>query len=474
MRVLLESTYRQALRGADPLELTAQGLPAERPDLVLAVGKASLPMVEAVLKLFPDVPWLASPPAVATGGQRAAAPAVGELDELRRERKRTVAPPTGANGEIITGSHPLPDESSVRAADRALELAERLGAGELLLLLVSGGGSALWSAPVGVTLEEKRALTTHLQRAGADIAELNTVRRHLSRVKGGGLLMATRANVLSLVLSDVPGGGAWDVASGPGASDPTTFADALDVLKRFPGEPTKPAIDHLSKGAAGEVHDTVKPGSAADARSDVRVVGSSKTLLYCAAQYLEREVGVQAIVLHHDLVGEARVMAERHAELVASVMTGRDPRPLLPLLAADPPYAAWRLMKVDRSQPVALLSGGEATVKVRGDGRGGRNQEFALALALALWERVGGAGVWALSAGSDGVDGSSDAAGAFVTPDTLERGASRGLDARAALERNDSHAFFAALGDQLMTGPTGHNLNDLRVLVLPPPETVHA
>ncbi len=204
----------------------------------------------------------------------------------------------------------------------------------------------------------------------------------------------------------------------------------------------------------------------------MRVVGSSGTLVSSAAGYLEREIGVPAIQLHHDLVGEARVLADRHAHLVSAILTGEDARPLLPLLAADPPYTAWRLARLDRSQPLALLSGGEATVTVRGDGRGGRNQEFALALALALRERVGEEGVWALSAGSDGVDGSSDAAGAFVTPDTLERGADMGLDARRALERNDSHGYFAALGDQLVTGPTGHNLNDLRIVLLPPPGDV--
>ena len=206
----------------------------------------------------------------------------------------------------------------------------------------------------------------------------------------------------------------------------------------------------------------------------MRVVGSSRTLLSVAARYLERDIGVPAVQLHHDMVGEARMLADRHAQLVAAILGGEDVRPLLPLVAADPPYTAWRLARLDPAQPVALLSGGEATVTVSGDGRGGRNQEFALALALALLERTNGMPVWALSAGSDGVDGSSDAAGAFVTPDTLERGAAVGLDAQESLRRNDSHTYFDALGDQLMTGPTGHNLNDLRIMLLPPPGAARA
>lgn len=448
MREILESTFRCALEGTDPADLTRQGLPQQRPELVLAVGKASLQMLEATLERFPDVPWLATPPDSPT------------------------TPPMG--GEVMRGSHPLPDESSVRAASRALELASQLDDGDLLLLLVSGGGSALWSAPRGVSLAEKRSLTTHLQRAGADITELNTVRRHLSAIKGGGLLAATKARVLSVVMSDVPGGDPWDVASGPGASDPTTFEDALAVLKSYPSETAMAAMAHLEEGAAGRVPETVKPGSEADARSDVRVVGSSRTLLSVAARYLERDIGVPAVQLHHDMVGEARVLAERHAQLVAAILAGEDVRPLLPLVAADPPYTAWRLARLDPAQPVALLSGGEATVTVSGDGRGGRNQEFALALALALRERTKGMPVWALSAGSDGVDGSSDAAGAFVTPDTLERGAAMGLDAQGSLRRNDSHTYFDALGDQLMTGPTGHNLNDLRIMLLPPPGAARA
>lgn len=463
MREILESTFRCALQGTDPAGLTTEGLPEERPDLVLAVGKASLPMLTATLDRFPDVPWLATPPA---GGNLTAGHGGPTLDGSKEEPSMLETPP--ASGEVMPGSHPLPDESSMRAAGRALELASRLEEDGLLLLLVSGGGSALWSAPNGVSLEQKRSLTAHLQRAGADITELNTVRRHLSGIKGGGLLAATRAKVLSIVMSDVPGGDPWDVASGPGASDPTTFEDALAVLKRYPGEPANAAQAHFQKGIAGGVPDTVKPGSEEDARSDVRVVGSSRTLLSVAARYLEREIGVPAIQLHHDLVGEARALAERHAQLVAAITAGEDVRPLLPLVAADPPYTAWRLARLDRSQPVALLSGGEATVTVTGDGRGGRNQEFALALALALRERANGTAVWALSAGSDGVDGSSDAAGAFVTPDTLQRGAAMGLDAQRSLDRNDSHSYFASLGDQLVTGPTGHNLNDLRVILLPP------
>jgi len=455
MREILESAFRRALEGASPRELTLRGLPEERPALVLAVGKAALSMLDAARSRFPGVPWLATPPAAGGAGARSAPPG-GD------------GTAGGAAGEVLPGSHPLPDERSVLAANRVLEAARRLEAGDLLLLLVSGGGSALWCAPSCLDLDAKRRLTVHLQRAGADIGELNTVRRHLSLIKGGGLLAATKARVLSLLLSDVPGDAPWDVASGPGVADPTTFEDALEVLRRYPGEPTAAAAECFRRGARGELPETVKPGSAVDARSDARVVGTSRTLLTEAAGYLERHLGVQVIELHHDLGGEASELARRHARLAASVLAGEDARPILPLVAADPPYVAWRLRRLERSRPVALISAGEATVTVRGAGRGGRNQEFALAFALELHRLAPGANVWALSAGSDGVDGTSDAAGAFVTPDTLERAAALGLDAEAMLADNDSAGFFAALGDQLVTGPTGHNLNDLRVVLLPP------
>ncbi len=451
VREILESTFRRALAGADPRELVLRALPDEHPALVLAVGKAALPMLAATLPRFPGVPWLASPPA-------------GGATRGRREE------PLPAGGEVLPASHPLPDERSVAAADRALVAARRLTRDDLLLLLASGGGSSLWSAPDGVDLEEKRLLTAHLQRSGADISELNTVRRHLSRVKGGGLLAATEARVLSLLLSDVPGDAPWDIASGPGVADPTTFEDALAVLARHPGEATRPAAERFRRGARGELPETVKPGSAADARAAATVVGSSRTLLDEASAYLEGRLDVQVIQLHHDLGGEASELADRHAQLTAALLQGSDSRPLLPLLAADPPYVAWRLGRLERSRPVALLSAGEATVTVRGSGRGGRNQEFALAFALALSQRAPDANVWALSAGSDGIDGASEAAGAFVTPDTLERAAALGLDAAAMLRDNDSDGFFARLGDQLVTGPTGHNLNDLRVVLLPPAE----
>src|SRR5690606_2802077 len=223
MREILESAFRRALEGASPRELTLRGLPEERPALVLAVGKAALSMLDAARSRFPGVPWLATPPAA------------------------------GGAGEVLPGSHPLPDERSVLAANRALEAARRLEAGDLLLLLVSGGGSALWCAPSCLDLDAKRRLTVHLQRAGADIGELNTVRRHLSLIKGGGLLAATKARVLSLLLSDVPGDAPWDVASGPGVADPTTFEDALEVLRRYPGEPTAAAAECFRRGARGEL-----------------------------------------------------------------------------------------------------------------------------------------------------------------------------------------------------------------------------
>ncbi|MFC5846876.1 glycerate kinase type-2 family protein [Deinococcus petrolearius] len=328
----------------------------------------------------------------------------------------------------------MPDEHSVRAAERALARVGELPVGARLLVLVSGGGSALLSAPWGVTLAHKQALTRELLRAGAAIEEINAVRKHLSRVKGGRLAQATRAQVRVLLLSDVIGDDPSVIASGPAVPDTTTFADALAVLDRY--ALTAPqARAHLAAGARGELPETPKPGGLPHVRHTV--VGSNRALLEAAQAFLAAR-GVRAVILSDTFGGEARDLAGFHASLVRSV---RD---------HGTPFRG----------PLALLSGGEATVTVRGGGRGGRNQEFALWLLRALGER----GVYALSAGSDGIDGNSGAAGAFLTPDSHARARAAGLDPAGFLARNDSGSFFAALGDALLTGPSGHNLNDYRVV----------
>ena len=421
-RSLLEATYRAALEATAAGRLVLAHLPSAAPALIVGFGKASLPMLDAALSVFPDTPFVA----VSPGGVQASAAL--QTKEARQQ------------GEIIYAGHPVPDDGSVRGAARVLDGVSKLGAGDELLVLVSGGGSALLSAPWGVTLAEKRALTGALMRGGATIHELNSVRKHLSQIKGGRLAeaaLAREAQVTALLLSDVIGDDPSVIASGPAVPDPSTFADALAVLDRY--RLVHPAARlHLERGARGELSETPKPGPTLD-RVNTTVIGTNRLLLEAAAAFLEKQ-GTKAVILGDTFGGEARELAAAHAAIVRSVQTFGTPA----------------------QAPVALISGGEATVTLRGTGMGGRNHEFALALLLEL----GGAGVYGLSAGSDGIDGSSPAAGAFVFPDSLARSCSAGLDAGASLENNDSGSFFAALGDALLTGPTGHNLNDLRILLI--------
>ncbi len=474
---MLEASFRHALSRTDAGRLVREHLPDEAPALVLSVGKAAVPMVEEAVRAYPATPWLATPPA---GGE--------------------AYPPSSSVGRVMPGSHPLPSRGSVAAAEQALALAGSLTASDLMLVLVSGGGSALWAAPwhesaapdgVGVGLAEKRAATTALQRAGADIHELNTVRRHLSRIKGGRLAAATAASVLTLALSDVPGDALEDIASGPTVPDPTTFADALEVLDRYEArlEPTglEPVRRHLARGAAGEVPETPKPGSAASARWATKVIGSAEKLLSAAADFFTRE-GYEPLILSDRLQGEAADMAGAHAALVSGLLAGRVDREALARLVDRGPAKPDALREAaarlegwlgEGRKPLVLLSGGEATVTVKGQGRGGRNLEFAAWLlhyladraddgARSIGEQAVGSGIWALSAGSDGVDGSSPAAGAFVTPESGHRVAALGRPLAAYLAANDTDALFTDLGDRLITGPTGNNLNDYRALVVPP------
>ncbi|GGL92091.1 hydroxypyruvate reductase, putative [Deinococcus aerolatus] len=410
IRSLLEQAYRAALEAAGPARLLAPHLKGERPDFILAFGKAALPMARAALAAYPGVETLVIAP---------------------RGTENLELP---GSATLMLSSHPVPDASSVTAAEAALERLGALREDQQALVLVSGGGSALMAAPDGVTLEQKQALTRELLRAGADIGEINTVRRHLSRSKGGRLAAATRAQVTALLISDVVGDDPSVIASGPTVPDATTFAEALAVLDRY--SIAAPATrQHFQAGVDGKVPET--PDRLPHVTNTI--IGSNRHLLEAAQAYIQGQ-GVRAVILSDSFEGEARELARAHAALVRSVEKYGDPV----------------------KPPVVLLSGGEATVTLRGDGVGGRNLEFALALLLALGED----GLHALSAGSDGVDGSSPAAGAFLTPGSRARARAAGLEARDFLERNDSGSFFAALGDTLVTGPSGHNLNDLRLIAV--------
>ncbi|AWT37713.1 glycerate dehydrogenase [Deinococcus arenae] len=407
MHDLLLDTYRAALAGTEAGRLTAPHLDSRpAPAFILSVGKAGAGMLRAALARFPGVPALLVVPDGAAGG------------------------PWPAGVEVHEAGHPTPDARSVAAARRALSLLGALSAGQEVLVLLSGGGSALLCAPRGVTLAQKAAVTADLMRAGADIHALNTVRRALSDVKGGRLAAATPARVRTLLLSDVVGDDPAVIASGPTVPSTTTPADALAVLDRFG---IRAPAARAALGSAG-------PPPVRTAPTEHRVIGGGRDLLAAAAAHL-RARGWPTVILGDTFTGEARDLAAFHAALIRAVQAGGGVHPA----------------------PVALLSGGEATVTVRGAGRGGRNTEFALALALALGEE---GGVDALSAGSDGVDGTSGGAGALLTPDTLRRVRAAGLDARAALDANDSGALFAALGDLIPAQPSGQNLNDLRVVLI--------
>lgn len=419
-RDLLEQTYRAALQAASPARLLAPHLTGPRPDFILAFGKASLPMARAALEIYPGVPALIVPPA-------------GSAD---------LSAPAGAR--VLPAAHPVPDERSVAAGEAALAALGALGPGQRALVLVSGGGSALLCAPEGVSLAQKQELTRELLRAGASIGEINTVRRHLSRIKGGRLAQATRAQVHALLLSDVVGDDPRAIASGPTVPDASTPADALAVLDSY--SLTAPeARTYLTRGTSDPPTRQISPPQISPPPTNT-VIGSNRLLLEAARDFLHAQ-GQRAVILGDTFEGEARELARFHAALVRNVWKTGEPVP----------------------PSVVLLSGGEATVTLpaQSSGVGGRNQEFALALALELHQQGAGApGVYALSAGSDGIDGSSEAAGAFLTPDTLARARALGLDAREFLHRHDSGSFFARLGDALVTGPSGHNLNDFRAILV--------
>lgn len=409
---LLRAALAHSLAAADPKKILDAHLPAPPTGrlCVVGAGKAAAAMARAVEAFY-----------------RAHYPDV-RLEGLVVTRYGHGVPTEHI--KVVEASHPVPDEAGVAATREILALAERLGEDDLLLCLISGGGSALLSAPEGVTLAEKAALTQGLLRSGADIYEMNTVRKHLSQVKGGGLARsAFPARVLSLIISDVAGDDLSVIASGPTVGDPSTFAEARAVLGRY-GLELPP---HFS-----EAPETPKPGDPIFNRVENRLVASAQGMLEAAASFF-REQGITPLILSESVTGEAREIAKMHAAIAQQVR--QHAQPLKP--------------------PCVLLSGGETTVTVRGDGRGGRNCEFALSLALEL---AGLEGVYALAADTDGIDGDSDAAGALVTPQTLAEPGH--AEARRYLDNNDAYGFFERVGGLIRTGPTLTNVNDLRLVLV--------
>ncbi len=340
--------------------------------------------------------------------------------------------------EIIPAAHPVPDAAGLQAAQRIRQLVSSLTADDLVVALISGGGSSLLVAPGnGLTLQDKQAVNAALLASGATISEVNCLRRHLSAIKGGRLAAACYpAKLLTLLISDVPGDSPTDIASGPTVGDSTTCADALAIAGRY-RIALSPAARRLLQSGAGE---TVKPTDVRLQNSSVRMVTAPQMALEAAAR-VARDAGLTPYILGDSLEGESRDVAKVLAGMARQVLLHGQPF----------------------QRPCVMLSGGETTVTIRGKGKGGRNVEFLLALGLAL---AGTPGVYALAGDTDGVDGAEEIAGAILTPDTLERAWGRRMNPRSYLDSNDAHTFFQQLGDSVITGPTLTNVNDFRAIVI--------
>ena len=345
---------------------------------------------------------------------------------------------------LYEAGHPIPDAAGVRGAEAMMQVAQQAGANDLVFCLLSGGGSALTPAPcAGVTLEEKQQLTGLLLACGASIDEINTLRKHLSRLKGGQLArLVAPAQLITLILSDVVGDRLDVIASGPTVPDASTFADCHEIVSRYGLlDQLPPSIrEHLQRGAASQAPETPKAGEPIFARQQTVLIGNNRMALQAAAQQA-RDLGYTPLILTSAIQGEAREIARLHAAIADE--TRQSGLPLPP--------------------PACILAGGETTVTLRGNGKGGRNQEFALAAAIDL---DGLDGVVVLSGGTDGTDGPTDAAGAIVDGQTVNRARALGLRPEEAIERSDSYHFFEALDDLLITGPTGTNVMDIYMLLV--------
>ena len=412
MRALLEESFRAAVAAADPLKIIASHLPAppRGRTFVAAAGKAAAAMAAAV-----EQHWK------------------GELSGIAITRYGHGVPTSRVR--VVEAGHPVPDEAGERAAAEIMAAVRALGPDDLLLALLSGGGSSLLSLPAAdVPMADLKRVTSQLLKSGAAIQEMNTVRKHLSAIHGGRLAAASRASVVALIISDVTGDDPTHIASGPCAPDPTTYADAREILARYRVAPPATVKARLEKAA----DETPKPGDAVFAKVQNKVIATAHRSLEAAAAVFAH-AGVQPVILGDTVTGEAAEVAKVMAALVHEIRTHGKP---------------W-------APPVALISGGECTVTVHAHqenegGRGGRCAEFLLSLGIET------GGVWAMACDTDGIDGTQDNAGAILTPDSMKRGA----DAKAMLAKHDSYGFFAALGDLVVTGPTRTNVNDYRAIIV--------
>ncbi len=422
-RHLMRAMYDKAVSAAHPATCVPPHLPNVPEDgriIIVGAGKASAAMAQAAERHY------------SSKGQ--AGQITGAITTRHGYGLPTETLP------IIEAGHPVPDANSIASAKLAVSLAKTAGPNDLVLCLLSGGASALWSAPVeGVSFADKAALTKQLLKSGARISEMNCVRKHLSRIKGGRLAAASYpAKLITLSISDVPGDDPDAIGSGPTVGDPTTLADALAVLQAYKISPPASVLAALAQSQ----NETVKPGSPELAASTYIMTATPRMSIEAAAE-LARSEGYRVEILGDSLEGEARDVGAAHAKLALDAKA--------------------------RGERLAILSGGEFTVTVRGNGAGGPNQEYAMGLAIALG---GATGIAALAGDTDGIDGgggnADDPAGAIVMPDTLARANALNLNAAALLANNDSTGFFRQLGDLLECGPTQTNVNDFRVILVDP------
>jgi hydroxypyruvate reductase len=417
-RSLLRAMFEAAVAAAQPALCLPPHLPPPPTGrtIVIGAGKASAAMARALEDHWP-----------------------GPLEGLVVTRYGYEVPCRRI--EIVQAAHPVPDEAGLLATRRIRQMLEGLGKDDLVIALISGGGSSLLTAPAeGLTLADKQAVNAALLASGASISEMNCVRRHLSTVKGGRLGAACHpARLVTLLISDVPGDSPGDIASGPTVPDPTTCADALMIVQRHGIALPSAALAWLTSGAG----ESIKPDDTRLRSVDVRMVTAPQIALEDAAR-VALAAGFTPYIVGDSLEGEARELGKAFAGIVRQVVKHGQP------------FAA----------PCVLLSGGETTVTLKGDGRGGRNVEFLLSLGIAL---DGLPGVLAIACDTDGVDGVEEIAGALLGPDTLARAWARGIHPRASLDRNDGHGFFQALGDAVVTGPTMTNVNDFRAIVIDTP-----
>jgi glycerate 2-kinase len=419
-RTLLIDSFNAAVAAADPLKIVAAHLPQppKGRTLVVGAGKAAASMARAV-----ELAW----------------PADAALDGIVVTRYAHALPTERIT--VVEASHPVPDDEGEKAAADILARVSSLGPDDRLIALVSGGGSSLLSLPVDtVPMADLKAVTKALLKSGAPITDMNIVRKHLSRIQGGHLAAACKAPVTTLIISDVTGDDPSAIASGPTCPDASTYADALAILRRYEVTAPGSVLAHLEKGAAGEVDETPKPGGRVFDRVDNKVIATARASLQAGSDFFASHA-ITPVILGDTVTGEASEVAKVYAAIVREIREFQQP------------------FKV----PVALISGGECTVTVRGNGRGGRCAEFLASLAAEL---DGMPDVYAIAADTDGIDGTEDNAGAVLLPDSRARADGLGINVRKMLANNDGYSYFSALGDLVITGPTLTNVNDYRVILV--------